>query len=59
MNSQQKKDLTIRTAVAIIVIIAVAALKIAGAEILAAVIAGTGAAALIGIFMYQKLRCNK
>jgi cation transport ATPase len=59
MNSKQKKNLVIRTAVAIIVITAVAALKIAGAEIPAAVIAGTGTAALTGIFFYQKLRCNK
>jgi len=55
MNSKQK-DLTIKTGVAIIVITAVAALKIAGAELLAAIIAGTGTVALIGLFFYQKLR---
>jgi hypothetical protein len=58
MNSKQK-DLTIKTAVAIIIITAVAALKIAGAEILAVFIAGIGTVTLIGIFIHQKLRCNK
>jgi hypothetical protein len=58
MNSKQKKDLVLKTAVVIVVIIAVAALKIAGAELLAAFIAGTGTGALIGISLYKKLRCS-
>jgi hypothetical membrane protein len=47
------KSLVIKAVVVIILIFAVAALKIAGAIIPAALVAVAGTAALIGIFVYQ------
>ncbi len=53
---RRTKDLVLRTGPAIVIIFAIAGLKIAGLDLPALILAGCGAGALIGLAIRSRLR---